>query len=113
MKKLILALSLAVSFAVSAAGPFEAISSDEYGAKWAFNTDEVQLQCFYGGAFIFNYDNDKVYALTGLAKTLAKNGKVVAFPIDDSDLWKNDAQIPGAKMDLSPFINRALKLCDK
>lgn len=113
MKKLIIALSFVVSFSALAAGPFEAISSDEYGTKWAFNVDEVQLQCLYGGAFVYDYDNEKVYTLTGLAKTLAKSGKVVAQPIDDSNLWKDDPALPGAKISLSPFIDRALTLCNK
>jgi len=87
------------------------ITKDEYGKDWAFNANEVQLQCFYGGAFVFNFDDDEVYAISGLAKVLAKNGKVMAVPIEDSGLWKDNPELPGTKINLSPFIERALKTC--
>ncbi|WP_053014250.1 MULTISPECIES: DUF2511 domain-containing protein [Xenorhabdus] len=89
------------------------ISQESYGDKWAFNADKVELQCYKGGAFVEDLsDKDNtVYGLTGLANTLKTNGKKEAQNINGSSFWKDNLST-GAKVNLSPFTNEALTLCD-
>lgn len=113
MKKIIIAGALLLSSSIAFAAPLKAVSKDDYGNKWAFTSDEVQLQCFYGGAFVMDYDTNNVYALTGLANQLAKKGKYPADDINGSAFWKENPEMPGAKISLAPFITDALALCEK
>ncbi|WP_341263542.1 DUF2511 domain-containing protein [Morganella morganii] len=76
MKKILLSCILLMVTSTVSAMPLKAISKDDYGDKWAFTSDEVQLQCIDGGAFVMDYDTNNVYAMTGLANQLAKKRKV-------------------------------------
>ena len=45
MKKIVLSCALLLISSAALAMPLKAISKDDYGDKWAFTSDEVQLQC--------------------------------------------------------------------
>lgn len=113
VKKILLGGFIFCISAIAAAVPLKAVSEEDYGNKWAFNSGEVQLQCINGGAFVMDYDTNAVYAITGLANQLAKSGKYPAEDINGSSFWKENPELPGAKISLGPFINDALALCDK
>lgn len=113
MKKVLFSGVLLLISSTALSMPLKAVSKDDYGDKWAFTSDEVQLQCFYGGAFVMDYDTNNVYALTGLANQLAKKGKYPADDINGSAFWKENPEMPGAKISLAPFISDALALCEK
>lgn len=113
MNKILLSGVLLLVSSVSLASPLKAVSKDDYGDKWAFTSDEVQLQCIDGGAFVMDYDTNNVYAISGLANQLAKKGKYPADDINGSSFWKENPDIPGAKISLAPFITDALALCGK
>ncbi len=113
MNKIILSGILLLVSSVSLASPLKAVSKDDYGDKWAFTSDEVQLQCIDGGAFVMDYDTNNVYAISGLANQLAKKGKYPADDINGSSFWKENPDMPGVKISLAPFITDALALCGK
>ncbi|MGV8004468.1 DUF2511 domain-containing protein [Photorhabdus temperata subsp. temperata] len=113
IKKFTLSCLLLTLSSVAFAVPFKGITKDEYGDEWAFNSNEAQLQCIYGGAFIMDLDTNRVYAMTGLANALARKGKYPAEDINNSDYWKDNPHMPGAKINLMPFIDAALELCNK
>lgn len=113
MNKILLSGILLLASSVSLASPLKAVSKDDYGDKWAFTSDEVQLQCIDGGAFVMDYDTNNVYAISGLANQLAKKGKYPADDINGSSFWKENPDMPGAKISLAPFITDALALCGK
>lgn len=92
--------------------PFQAVDKKSFKGTWPFSFSEGQLQCLKGGVYIMNFDDNKVYALTGLARNLGKSWG--AQPLDpQTPVWLNNPEINGMKMDLSDITNAALKLCDK
>ncbi len=110
--KLLAALStLFISTTVSAM-PFQSIEKESFKGVWPFNADEVQLQCLDGNAYVMNFDDNKLYALTGAARI---NGRSFgALPLDnDNKFWLSDEKTKGLKKSLSDVTNAALALCDK
>ncbi|MDQ3373192.1 MAG: YebY family protein [Acidobacteriota bacterium] len=82
------------------------ITKQEFGAAWAFTVDEGVLSCkgSNGIGEVLFMANGKTYAVNGTAKGTKKY-----LPIDD--IWAADPSITGAKKNISPFIERGLKLC--
>ncbi len=80
--------------------------------KWAFNREEVMLNCEQDGAiFVINPSTLMQYPLNDKADILMKTRRVKATPI--SVIQLADPAHPGRKMSLQPFIERALKLCQE
>ncbi len=82
------------------------ITNQEFGSAWAFTVDEGILSCRGSkgiGEVLFTA-NGKTYAVNGTAK-----GSKKYLSIDD--IWVADPSISGAKKNISPFIERGLKLC--
>lgn len=87
----------------------EAIFEKDYGDKWAFTFDRAVLICDKQAAFISDPMKGMIYPLTGLAQTRMKEMKEHAGNLDD--VWKDDPAPYGVKINVGPFIDRALKLC--
>lgn len=111
MKKIILALTLAALGADAvAAAQLATLSRQQYGDRWAFTREEVQLICRPGKAvFALNTGTLMQYPLNAAAQTQMKSGQVNAQPIDV--IWLDDPDAPGKKKDLQPFIERGEQLC--
>ncbi|MGK2889228.1 MAG: YebY family protein [Candidatus Malihini olakiniferum] len=111
MKKIILALTLAtLSADTVAAARLATLSRQQYGYRWAFTREEVQLICRPGKAvFALNTGTLMQYPLNVAAQTQMKSGQVNAQPIDI--IWLDDPNEPGKKKDLQPFIERGEQLC--
>ncbi|MBO8132335.1 DUF2511 domain-containing protein [Dickeya fangzhongdai] len=110
--KSLLVLSV-FAFSTSAfAVPLQAVDKESFKGTWPFSFSEGQLQCLKGGAYIMNFKDNKVYALTGLARNLGKSWG--ALPLESkTPVWLNDPKNKGAKMSLSDITDAALALCDK
>ena len=92
--------------------PFKAIEKDNFGGAWPFSFKEAQLQCLDGAAYVMNFDDNKLYALTGLARVKGKSMGVL--PLDSgSKVWLDNPQMPGTKITLSDVTSAALDLCGK
>jgi Protein of unknown function (DUF2511) len=111
MKSFVLTLSLlTLSVNVIAAGKIVTVSKFEFGKKWAFNREEVMLECRAGNAlFVINPSTLVQYPLNDIATEQMKSGHVLAKPLDV--LLLDDSEKPGQKVSLEPFQKRAMTLC--
>lgn len=121
MKKLFLAVSLLALFGCDSSETKETskdkntaqITQETFQGEWPFTVNTVELQCYKGGAFIEDISTNEVYGLTGLANTIGTNGKKSSRNINDAVIWKENPELPGVKISLSPFVDDALKLCQE
>ncbi|MGK2960122.1 MAG: YebY family protein [Candidatus Malihini olakiniferum] len=111
MKKIILAITItALGGDAVAAAKLATLSRQQYGDRWAFTCEEVQLICRPGKAvFALNTGTLMQYPLNAAAQTQMKSGQVNAQPIDI--IWLGDPSQPNSKKDLQPFIERGEQLC--
>ncbi|WP_409307599.1 YebY family protein [Pectobacterium sp. B1J-3] len=111
MKKILLSVVLAfLSVDAFSAAKLANISRLEYGERWAFTREEVQLICRPDKALYALHTGTLMqYPLNDIAVEQMKAGMVNAKPIDD--IWLDDAKNPGQKKSLQPFIERAEQLC--
>lgn len=86
----------------------ETISQAEYGAKWPFTVEKVDLLCQDGPpSALVRTEDGKLYALNGSARSKAlKNGW-----LDGHLITKPNESTPGIKMDYSEITVRAMKHC--
>ncbi|MCG8710023.1 YebY family protein [Brenneria sp. 4F2] len=112
MKKLMLSLILiSVSVNAFAVAKLANISRLQYGDRWAFTREEVQLICRPGNAlYALHTATLMQYPLNEAATAQMKAGLVNAQPIDV--IWLDDPDNPGHKKSLQPFIELAQQLCD-
>lgn len=112
MKKTLLSLLLlACSTAAFAAPQVITVSRFEVGKdKWAFDREEVMLTCRPEHAlYAINPSTLMQYPLNDAAQQQVASGKASGQPI--SVIQIDDPAKPGQKMSLTPFIERAEKLC--
>ena len=112
MKKTVLSLLLlACTGSARAAPQVITVSRFEVGKdKWAFNREEVMLTCRPGHAlYAINPSTLVQYPLNEVAEQQVASGKSSGQPI--SVIQIDDPAHPGQKMSLTPFIERADKLC--
>lgn len=86
----------------------ESVSQADYGAKWPFTVEKIDLLCQEGPpSALVRTEDGKIYALNGSARSRAsKNGW-----LDGQSITKPDLNFPGIKMDYSDITVRAMKLC--
>jgi Protein of unknown function (DUF2511). len=86
----------------------ETATQAEYGVKWPFTVEKVDLLCQDGPpSALLKTEDGKLYALNGSARSRAsKNGW-----LDGHLITKPNASTPGVKMDYSEITVRAMKLC--
>lgn len=110
MKKMcVLVLWLFLTPLVQAAA-IETISKAQFGDKWIFIKEEVQLFCAAsGGVYVINMGTLAQYPLNDIALEQAKSGKVMAQPLK-LILAKNKVDTL-TTTDLQPFLDRAETLC--
>lgn len=91
----------------------QTVSRAEFGASWPLTVDSVELRCavidpsrpaFTGLVFAHN---GKIFALNGTASSFA--AKMGWF--DVRSLWRDNPDIEGTKINISPLIARAQSLC--
>jgi len=112
MKKLVcLLLAMGISSSALAASQIITVSRFEIGKdKWAFNREEVMLTCAADHAlFAINPSTLLQYPLNEKASEMMLSRQVKAEPIEIIQI--DDPKNPGQKMSLTPFIERAEKLC--
>ena len=112
MKTLLLLPVLALCVSATAFAASTKIAKTDLENYWPLTVDAGVLNCEYfpGNAKLqlvtFTADG-KTYALNGIARGHAKNrGWSEIRPI-----WKENASIPGTKVDIGPLINRGISLC--
>ncbi len=88
----------------------DVIYQKNYGDKWAFTIDRAIIACDRQAAFLIDPATHITYPLNGIAKTRAEASGKTAGNIDD--IWKDRPYFKGVKIDISPFIDKALELCE-
>ena len=111
-KRIALLAALALSSASAFAVPFKAIDSDSFNGSWPFSTKEVQLQCLDGHAYVMNFDDNKIYALTSAARVKGKSFGALTLE-ENNKFWLDDKGAPGLKKSLGDVTSAALELCNK
>lgn len=112
MKKTVLSLLLLACTGSALAAPqVITVSRFEVGKdKWALNREEVMLTCRPDHAlYAINPSTLVQYPLNEVAEQQVASGKSSGQPI--SVIQIDDPAHPGQKMSLTPFIERADKLC--
>lgn len=79
----------------------EIIKKEMFPGKWPFKADEAKLSLSTFNALTIRI-NKKEYALNGVAA-------VRGYKALDNTVWKDNPEIPGAKMSLSPIIKYGLR----
>ena len=88
---------------VSMADGYKDIYAKDYGKNWAFTIDSVNIGCEMNLPVVFVKGDDFAYGLTGAS------AKAVDRSIDG--IWRDNPDIKGTKINLSPFIDLALSYC--
>ncbi|MEX0605782.1 MAG: DUF2511 domain-containing protein [Marinobacter sp.] len=78
------------------------VSKGEFDGSWPFTVDSGVVDCFDGEAAVFKAEGQS-YQLNGYARSRGY------APIDP--IWKDNPDIPGAKVSVGDMINLALKQC--
>jgi hypothetical protein len=84
------------------------VTKKQYGKRWPFTVPRGILRC-HGlgggvGEVMFVMPGVRVYAVNGVARMLLHLPKI-------DPIWRKDPLIPGARVDISPILDRGLKLC--
>jgi predicted Zn finger-like uncharacterized protein len=83
------------------------VTRAEWGDAWPFTVDSGMVDCLDSlgnrkGAAVFSYGG-KTYALNGYAKSRRYT--------NIRPIWRDNSDIPGAKIDIGPMIDLALGQC--
>ena len=81
------------------------VSREMMKDQWPFSITAGVLGC--EGQSVTLRANGHTYAINGSAKT---QGKKLGWR-DVREIWKDNPEIPGTKMDIGPMINKGLLLC--
>ncbi|TGB68862.1 MULTISPECIES: DUF2511 domain-containing protein [unclassified Escherichia] len=110
-RKLILTLLFTLSFSVAAAEKSKEIDGAAYGDQWPLSFEKAKVSCVNRAyAFVYDIKTDDRYPLNGMAVDAVKSGKMEGSNLDD--VWKDDPEIDGVKISISPLIDAATALCN-
>lgn len=99
-------LALAVLPSAAVADGSARMTKTQYGKRWPLTVKSGTVHCS-GDAVTFATDgaNGRIYAVNGTALGRYPNMPKIRA------IWRKDPSIPGARIDISPIIDRGLKLC--
>lgn len=83
-------------------------SKEEFGKKWPFSVDEIEVYCDGYKEIYCKASDGKIYALNGSAKTASKDNPNVS---KIENIWLDDPEFEGLKIPYVQFITEGLKLC--
>jgi len=81
----------------------------EYGDKWPFSVNEIEVFCSGYKEIYCKASNGKTYALNGSAKGVSNNDPTIS-KIDE--IWLDDPNWDGLKISYGDFITKGLELCE-
>lgn len=88
----------------------QTVSRAEFGARWPLTVDSVELRCVAHSpslsALVFAH-NSQIFTLNGIAAGQAKKMGWQAM----GALWRDNPDIEGTKIPITPLIQRADSLC--
>ncbi|MYE60490.1 MAG: DUF2511 domain-containing protein [Candidatus Dadabacteria bacterium] len=98
---------LLIALVIGATCSSSTISRDDDGKPWAgedwpFTVESVSLRC--AGSAVWIVHEGLNYPINGTARVRLSTG----LPL--GDLWRNDPDVPGLKINIGPEISEGLKL---
>lgn len=78
------------------------VNEADYGGDWPFTVSSGRLRCESGSAVVFATGGNE-YAVNGAASSQG-------YP-DIDPIWRDNPDIPGTKVNISPLIDDGLELC--
>lgn len=86
------------------------ISRKEFGERWPFlNISSGELACVEGKYAVLIANDGKTYAINMEANSAVRGGSRQWIGLDE--IWREDPNFPGAKIDITPILIRAEALC--
>jgi len=85
------------------------ITKFEYGEKWPFSVDEVEVYCSGYKEIYCKASNGRTYALNGSAKGASNNDPNISKV---EEIWLDDPNWDGLKISYGEFITKGLELCE-
>lgn len=108
--RLVLLLTITVSFPVISSPPIITVSKKQFGNKWIFKRDEVMLECRTNGALlVINPSTLMQYPLNSIAAEQMKKREIIASPL--STILLKPAYLLQQKIDIIPILKTAQNLC--
>lgn len=101
-------LLLTAAGALAACGgdaPSEQLGRADWGDEWPLTVDSGTVRCEDGGLVLFEADGT-TYAVNGTAMSQRPE-----LPEVD-EIWADNPDIPGAKIDIGPVLDSGLELCE-
>lgn len=84
------------------------ISEEDFGDRWPFTQPEMHLTCLPGNAVVvMDVNSGAMYPVNGVASGKAQQMGMGSL----QDVWRNDPELEGLKVDMGIIINRGLTLC--
>lgn len=106
----IIVLLSIISFGINAQSvKSKKVSKSEFGKKWPLTANEGVIKCIDGIYVVFTAPDGKSYAVNGTA--LSKNTMKKRGWLDVWNIWKDDPELRGAKINISSLLNSGLVLC--
>lgn len=114
MKRILFSLACTLVF-TSCVGIPEGVvfKKADYGEKWPFSVDQIEVYCSgIAKSEIYFRSGDKVYALNGDARTMARTRRSAETFDDVDQVWLDDPKYPGTKIVVpQEFISKAFENC--
>ncbi|HGJ5897964.1 YebY family protein [Arsenophonus apicola] len=108
--RLVLLLTITVSFRVISAPPIVTVSKKQFGDKWIFKREEVMLECRTNGAlFVINPSTLMQYPLNNIAVEQMKKREIIASQL--SAILLKPTNLSQQKIDITPILKTAQNLC--
>lgn len=79
--------------------------SSDYGDEWPLAVTYGRVRCGASRTVTFIDPDGKIWAVNGTAQDLTD------YPELDP-IWADDPELPGAKINIAPVLDRGLELCD-
>lgn len=84
-------------------------AKQEYGKKWPFAVDEMEVYCSGYAEIYGKASNGKTYALNGAAKGASNDNHSISKV---EEIWLDDPDWEGLKISYGDFISKGLTLCE-
>jgi hypothetical protein len=86
------------------------VSREEFGERWPLTVDAGELECRQKGAgpagrMVLFHAEGRTYAVNGTAITHSGHPRI-------DPIWRDNPDIPGTKIPITPLLNAGLKLCE-
>ncbi|MDM1506447.1 DUF2511 domain-containing protein [Myroides odoratimimus] len=110
MKKILILFIIIVSVSSCTNKKKVVFKKSEYTKTWPFSVDEIEVYCS-GYKEIYGKTKDgKIYALNGQAKEQLGNNLGIN---NIEEIWLDNLEFKGYKIDYTDFIKEGLKLCSE